>query len=92
MFLNLTSCFILTFFQCHLVNLGVEINVKMPEVMNIKDLFTELKLRLLTHVRFFLKTGSDTFRSVLIYGKEQESRKKIFVIVQKIHLPEKVWP
>ena len=33
-------------------------------------------LRLLTRVRFFSKTGSDTFKSVLIYGKEQESRKK----------------
>ena len=27
---------------------------------------------------FFSETGSDTFRSVLIYGKDQESRKKIF--------------
>ena len=26
----------------------------------------------------FLKTWSDNFRSVLIYGKEQESRKKIY--------------
>ena len=34
-------------------------------------------LKLLTRVRFFSKTGSDTFRSVLIYGKEQESRKSI---------------
>ena len=34
--------------------------------------------RLLTHSGFFSRTGSDTFRSVLIYGKEQESRKKIF--------------
>ena len=25
---------------------------------------------------FFPKTGSDTFRSVLIHGKEQESREK----------------
>ena len=33
-------------------------------------------LRLLTHVRFFSKTWSDNFRSVSIYGKEQESRKK----------------
>ena len=32
-------------------------------------------LRLLTHVRLFSKTGSNTFRSVLIYEKEQESRK-----------------
>ena len=26
---------------------------------------------------FFSKTGSDAFRSVLIYGKEQESQKNI---------------
>ena len=26
---------------------------------------------------FFSKTGSDTFRNVLIYGMEQESRKNI---------------
>ena len=40
---------------------------------------------------FFLKTGSDTFRGVLIYGKEQESRKKIFHNRTKnIHLSEKV--
>ena len=32
---------------------------------------------LLTHVGFFSKTGSDTFRSVLISGKEQESGKKM---------------
>ena len=31
-------------------------------------------LRLLTHVRFSSKTGSDTFRSVLTHGKKQESR------------------
>ena len=34
-------------------------------------------LRLLTHVGFYSKTGDDTFRSVLISGTEQESRKKI---------------
>ena len=27
---------------------------------------------------FFSKTGSDTFRSVLIFGKEQKFRKKCF--------------
>ena len=32
---------------------------------------------------FFPNTGSDTFRSVLICRKEQESRKKIFLIMQK---------
>ena len=36
------------------------------------------------------KQGSDIFRSILIHGKEDESRKKIFHNVQKIHLPEKV--
>ena len=41
---------------------------------------------------FFSKTGSDTFRNVLIYGKEQEFGKKYFINVQKIHLPEKVVP
>ena len=34
-------------------------------------------LRLLTRVGFLSKPGSDTFRSILIYGKEQESSKKI---------------
>ena len=41
-------------------------------------------------LEFFSKTGYDTFRSVLIYVKEQESRKKYFITVQKIHFPEKV--
>ena len=27
-------------------------------------------LRLLTHVELFSKTGSDTFRSVFVYGKD----------------------
>ena len=50
-----------------------------------------LYLRLLTHVGFFSKTWSDTFRSVLMYEKEQESRRKIFHNRAKIiHLPEKV--
>ena len=40
-------------------------------------------LRLLTLVEFFSKTGSDTFRNVLINGKEQESRKKHVITVQK---------
>ena len=38
---------------------------------------------------FFLKTWSDTFRSVLLYGKEQESREKVFHNRAKIRLPEK---
>ena len=40
--------------------------------------------------RLFSKTGSDTFRSVLICGKKQESRRKYFITMQKIHLPERV--
>ena len=33
----------------------------------------------------FFEAGSDTFRSILIYGKEQESRKRKYIItVQKI--------
>ena len=47
-------------------------------------------LRLLTH-RSFWKTWSDTFKSVLIYGKEQECLNS-FITVEKVHLPEKVWP
>ena len=43
-----------------------------------------------THVGFFSKTGSDTFRSVLIYGKEQESLKKNVLTVKKNHLHERV--
>ena len=39
-------------------------------------MFSSATLRLLTGLGFFSKTGSHTFRSVLIYGKEQESRKK----------------
>ena len=40
---------------------------------------------------FFRKHRYDTFRSVLAYGMEQESRKKYFITVQKkVHLPEKV--
>ena len=35
---------------------------------------------------FFSKTGSDTFRSVLIHGKEQESRKKFHNRAKKFHL------
>ena len=47
-------------------------------------------LRLLTRGGSFSKTWSDTFRSVLIYGKEQESRKKKFHNRAKKHLPKKV--
>ena len=41
-------------------------------------------LEVVDSCRIFSKTGSDTFRSVLIYGKEEESRKKNFITVQKI--------
>ena len=37
----------------------------------------EVSLRLLTHVGFFSKKWSDTFRNVLICGKEQESDEKV---------------
>ena len=51
-------------------------------------------LRSLTCVGISSKTGSDTFKSVLLhrttYGKEQESWKKIFHNLAKNHLPEKV--
>ena len=40
-------------------------------------------LRLLTSVGFFPKTASDTFRSVPIYGKEQESRKTFHTCAKK---------
>ena len=48
-------------------------------------------LRLLTHVGISSKTSSDTFRSVLVYGQGQESRKKnISLPSKRIHVPEKV--
>ena len=43
---------------------------------------SSVTLRLLIRFELFSKTGSDTFRSVLIYAKEQESRKKNFITVQ----------
>ena len=39
---------------------------------------------MLTHVGLFSKTGFDSFKSVLTDGKEQESRKKYFITLQKI--------
>ena len=39
---------------------------------------------------FFSKTWSDTFRSALVYGNEQEFQKKSFITVQKIHPPERI--
>ena len=38
----------------------------------------------------FSKTSSDNLRSVLIYGKEQECRKKIHNRTKNIHLHENV--
>ena len=47
------------------------------QVFRTGSKINEQTLRLLIHVGFFSKTGSDTLRSVLIYRKEQESRKKM---------------
>ena len=47
-------------------------------------------IKVVDSCRIFSKTWSDTFRSVLVYGNVQESRKKYFITVQKIYLPEKV--
>ena len=52
--------------------------------------FKVFSLKVVAGFRFCSKTRSDTFRSVLIYGKEQEPRKKYYIIVQKFHLPEGV--
>ena len=41
-------------------------------------------VRLSTGLGFCSKTGSDTFRSVLIYRKGQEPRKKYSIIMQKV--------
>ena len=51
---------------------------KSAPVSTTKILSSDTYLRLLTSLGSFLKTGSDTFRSVLIYGKEQESQKEKF--------------
>ena len=60
---------------------------------NIRALaYTIRQLRLLANVGFFSKTGSDTFRSVLIYGKEEECQNKICHNPAKNHLPERVSP
>ena len=42
----------------------------------------KMQLRLLTRDGFFSETGSDTFRNVLIYGKEKEYQKKYVITVQ----------
>ena len=44
--------------------------------------------RLLTHVRFFLKTWSHNFKSVLVYVKEQEFEKKCHNHAKNIQFPE----
>ena len=41
-------------------------------------------LMLSTGSGFCSKTGSDTFRSVFIFGKEQEHRKKYFTVVYEL--------
>ena len=57
----------------------------------------EIQLKVVDGFRiFFQKQGSDTlkFRSVLIYGREQESRKNLQFLkikfIKKFHLTEKV--
>ena len=65
----------------NLENLELSGNFETPE--NVRELCQRSGnfvrgqgiLRLLTHVGFCSKTWSDTFRSVLIYGKEQKSQK-----------------
>ena len=60
------------------------------KISGVKSVYSP-KLRLLTHVGFFSKTWSDTFKSVLVCEKEQEPRKKLISLPYKnIHLPEKV--
>ena len=44
---------------------------------------------MLSHVGFFSKTWSDTFKSVLTYGKKQESQ-KVFHNRAKNRLPDNV--
>ena len=41
-----------------------------PQVFETYFRFVQVHIRLLTGSEYFSKTGSDTFRSVLIYGKE----------------------
>ena len=58
-----------------------EIDVRRPR----KGLF---RVKVVDSCRIFSKTWSDTFRSVLVYGKGQESRNKNFRNrAKKIHLP-----
>ena len=43
------------------------------------------KLKVVDSCRiFFWRKESDTFRSVLVHGREEETRKEYFIIVQKI--------
>ena len=46
-------------------------------VCSLRMCSKEIKFTVVDSCRIFSKTGSDTFRSVLVCGKEQESRKKI---------------
>ena len=50
----------------------------MTEVDGIFINSNTFELKVVDSCRIFSNTGSDTFRNVLIYGKEQESRKKVF--------------
>ena len=51
--------------------------------LELSRIFQSCVLKVVDSCRTFSKTGFDTFRSILIYGKEQESRKKKFITVQK---------
>ena len=49
-----------------------------------------MPIKLVDSCWIFFETWSDTFRNVLVYGKEQESQKIFYNHAKKIHLPEKV--
>ena len=72
--------------QISLVPYEMRLSKKFPCLASLKCTF----LRLLSGLGFCWKTGSDTFRSVLIYEKEQEPRKKVSQSLKKFHLPERV--
>ena len=55
-----------------------------------RNIAVKLLVRLSTGLGFCSKTDSDSFKSVLKNGKEQEPRKNYFIVVQKIHLPGRV--
>ena len=79
------SIVVLEWFQINFTyNSFYNVNVNLQKQLeNILKVSGAALSRLTTGLGFCLKTGSDTFRSVLIYGKEQQPRKNIFVIVEK---------